>query len=276
MNRSEGFFKGYQNQELFYQTWVNEEAKENLILITHGIGEHSESYSHFCEGMIPGNYDVISWDLRGHGRSEGKRAVGSLREYVADLNCFIKMIQSKYPNKNIYLLGHSMGGLILMEYLLKNQKEDFKAIVFSSPLLGLSVQVPFVKDLAARALVKFLPKTTLFNELNNEDLTHDQKILEGYEKDPLRHDQVCPRLYLDVLDSLENIRQKVKSFHYPVLMQLAGIDRLVSLSASEEIFGLLGSEDKTKIVYDKMFHEIYNEIDRPLVYKDLTAWLENH
>lgn len=276
MKRTEGFFKAYQNQELFYQSWKTNDDNEDIILVTHGMGEHSESYSVFCNGMLPGPYDIYAWDLRGHGRSEGKRGVASLREYVEDLQCFVRMIRSQEPNKNIYMLGHSMGGLILMEYLLKNPEENFKGVVFSSPLLGISVEVPVVKDMAARMLVKFLPNVTLFNEINNEDLTHDLDIVESYEKDPLRHNQVCPRLYLDFLDSFSDIRQRVKNLNYPVIMQLAGIDRLVSLPASREIFSLLGSEDKTKIVYDKMYHEIYNELDRDQVYKDLKEWLEKH
>lgn len=276
MEQLEGFFRGFRNQELFYQAWKSEESVDKVILITHGMGEHSEAYQVFCEGMLPGPYHVYAWDLRGHGRSEGKRGVASLDEYVADLKAFVRLVRSSEPDKKIVVLGHSMGGLILMSYLLENQEEEFSGVVFSSPLLGLSMEVPALKDMAARLLVKVMPNITLYNEIKHEDLTHDHAIVESYDKDPLRHSQVCPKLYLDFLEAFELVRKKAKDFKLPLLMQLAGDDRLVSKASSEEVFSLLGSEDKTKIVYDRMFHEIYNEVDRQKVFGDLKQWLEQH
>lgn len=276
MIRTEGFFRAYKNVELFYQSWKTSENPNNVIIVTHGMGEHSESYNIFADGILPDDYIVYAFDLRGHGRSEGKRGVASLGEYVEDLNYFYKMVKAKEANKKTYLLGHSMGGLILMEFLLWQKDLEIAGAIFSSPLFGLTVEVPVVKDMAARALVRFLPNITLYNELKHDDLTHDMDIVEAYDKDPLRHTQICPRLYIDFLEAFSNVRRKVKECKYPILMQIAGTDRIVSSTASQEIFGLLGSEDKQKIIYKEMFHEIYNEVDRDKVYGDLKQWLKEH
>ena len=271
--RKEGFFHAYRNQELFYQLWKSQEQVENVIIVTHGMGEHSESYIHFCEGMLPGNYVIYAWDLRGHGKSEGKRGVASVNEYVEDLDQFIRFVKSREGDKKYFLLGHSMGGLIQMSYLINKNSNDFAGAIFSSPLMGLSMPVPVVKDMAAKMLVKLIPNITLNNEIDNELLSHDVSIVRSYDRDPLRHDQVCPRLYLDFLKCFKEFQQKAEKLQLPILMQLAGDDRIVSLKSSEEVFSLLGSEDKQKIVYAEMYHEIYNEVGRKKVFEDLKAWI---
>ena len=272
--RKEGFFRAYQNQEIFYQSWHETETPKGVILITHGMGEHSESYRLFCEAMLPQGFTIYAYDLRGHGRSEGKRGVASLREMVEDLKAVHRLVSDREKDLPIFLLGHSMGGLILFRYLLQDSQLPMRAAIFSSPLLGLSLQVPVIKDVAARLLHRLAPGFTLGNEIDNQLLSHDLELVKSYDRDPLRHTQVCPGLYLDFLAAFADIDLQAQKISTPILMQLAGDDQIVSRGASERVFANLGSEDKCLKIYDGFYHEIYNEVERHLVYRDLTAWLQ--
>ncbi|MFK8138079.1 MAG: lysophospholipase [Bdellovibrionales bacterium] len=276
--RKEGFFTAHRGNELFYQSWrVKKSDADKIVVVTHGISEHSEAYSHFAKGMLSKNLDIYAWDLRGHGRSEGKRGVvASFDDYVEDLEIFVKYLKATYPNKKIFLLGHSMGGLVVTKAVLLRPNLPVDGLVLSSPLMGIKMDVSPVKDFAARALVRFLPSMTLFNEIKFEDLSHDSEIVSTYSKDPLRHDQICPRLYLDFLSSFEYIFEQNVNWKFPVLMQLAGNDKVVSTDASIKFFEELDHfEDRQKIVYDGLYHEIYNEVDREKVFGDLTKWLSS-
>lgn len=275
IRRFEGFFKGFAGVELFYQAWKPESAKANII-ITHGMGEHSESYIHFAEGMSDSQMNLFAWDLRGHGRSEGKRGVvGSFDEYCKDLEYFINTVEAD-NNLPTYFLGHSMGGLVVVKTAIMRDNLNTKGIILSSPLLGLSIKVPKVKDMAARLLVKLAPSLTLYNEIDHNDLTHDKDIVRSYGNDPLRHDQICSRLYLDWLESFEYIKANIHKWNYPLYMQLAGDDKLVSLPSSLSFFDKIDIEDKQKVVYEGYLHEIYNEVGRNKVFSDLKEWLKSH
>src|SRR5690606_35552325 len=127
--RSEGFFKGYDDIELFYQTWASDNPAGTLV-ITHGIGEHSESYIRLADGLKHTPWEVYAWDLRGHGRSEGKRGVvKSFSEYYRDLHCFLELVKEKNADRPTVLLGHSLGGLINIRGIQELENLTLKAAV---------------------------------------------------------------------------------------------------------------------------------------------------
>src|ERR1019366_3195305 len=108
----EGTFKGFDDAELFFQTWPVTMPKV-IILGIHGLGEHSGSYKYLAQGLEKTPYQLIMSDLRGHGRSAGKRGVGSIDEYILDNRLFVNVVRNRFPNLPFFFLGHSMGGLVL-------------------------------------------------------------------------------------------------------------------------------------------------------------------
>lgn len=274
--RREGNFRGEGGLELFYQSWTTSQSRATLV-ITHGIGEHSECYSKTAAHLAPMGWNIYAFDLRGHGRSEGKRGfVESFQHYSNDLGFFLKFLKmSGRLESKFALIGHSMGGLITLRHLLDTDSSlpQASAAVLSSPLLGFSIRIPPVKDMAARLMVRLLPSITLFNELDYSDLTRDPEFLTGYETDALRHDRISPALYLGMHENIAYVHQTAERLTLPILVQAAGHEKIVSLSAIEEFFPRIGSKQKKLIVYKDSYHEIFNDLDRAKVFQDLHDFL---
>lgn len=276
--RSEGHFKGVLGAQLFYQNWESPDSVATLVM-THGMAEHSEAYEPLAEGMSKFKINLTVWDLRGHGKSDGKRGyVANFMDYVQDLGFFIKYLDTQKKLKLPYFLGgHSLGGLILLRYLLENGAGLAKGICLSSPLLGLSMPVPPIKDYASHLLNRFLPTLTLSNEIKFENLTHDQDILKSYYSDPFRHDKISSGVYLGMVENMQLLNsQGGASIKAPLLMQVAGDDLIVSRKASEEFFPTIASPDKTLSIYENFYHEIFNETDRAKAFQDLASFIHSH
>ena len=223
-------------------------------------------------------WNVVAWDLRGHGRSEGKRGfVGAFNDYARDLGALLQFLESSDRlKKDFALVGHSMGGLITLRHLLgESDAEPIpRAVVLSSPLIGIGVAVPAIKDLAARFFSRALPSLTLHNEIRYDELTRDPDRLKGYDTDPLRHDKISPGLYLGMIESCEYVKLRAERLKLPILIQAAGKDKIVSLPAIRDFYEKIGSIDKGLVVYDESYHEIYNDLDREMVFRDMNAFLE--
>lgn len=275
MDRREGYFKGQGGEELFFQTWTSPASRATLV-ITHGISEHSESYNKTAEHLLALGWNICAWDLRGHGRSAGKRGfVEDFALYARDLEIFLRFLKESGRLQQPYaLVGHSMGGLITLRHIIdQGPKLEAQGVALSSPLLGVSLEVPILKDLAARVLNKIMPSITLHNEIRYEDLTRDPEFLKGYSSDVLRHDKISPALYFGMFQNMDYVKARARDLHVPLLIQAAGKEKVVSLPAIREFFPMVGSAHKKLLVYEDSYHEIYNDLDREVVFKDLHQFL---
>lgn len=276
LKQSEGYFRGKSNFELFYQMWESEKPDGTLV-VTHGLGEHSESYHRLIQGLSHLNMRFIVWDLRGHGRSEGKRGiVKSISDYSDDLGILIQFIREEISDDSIFLLGHSLGGLVNLNALVEKGDLGLKGVCLSSPLLGITLEASEIKKMGAKYIARYLPRFTMSNEIPDKILTHDKKVLEEFAKDPLRHDRISAGLYLDMLSYTKKVCKMGDRISLPILFQLAGQDKVVSTKATLEFYETLSSKDKTKMIYENSFHEIFNDIEREQVFQDLSKWLQQH
>lgn len=270
--RNEGYFKGYKNESLFFQSWQKKDPELNVI-ITHGIGEHSESYARLVNHFENSNVSFFSWDLRGHGRSNGKRGyAANFNDFIYDMEIFLDESFNTFKFKApVVLLGHSMGGLIQTKFLLTNpNKFKISGQVLSSPLFGFSVAVPMIKDKAARLLYSTFPTVTLGNELSPDMLTRDSNVIAEYEKDHLRHDMISSGIYLGMIDSFEMAFSRASEITLPTFMQIAEKDPVASSPKAKEFFEAISSPYKRIVVYgDGARHENYNDIHRATVFQDL-------
>ncbi|MES2856076.1 MAG: lysophospholipase, partial [Bdellovibrionota bacterium] len=220
IERSEGHFK----DEIFYQSWTNRDAFATLV-VTHGMGEHSESYAKTAAALCALGWNVIAWDLRGHGRSEGKRGhVDRFTDYADDLNGLLRYLgKNGHLNLPFALVAHSMGGLVVLDHLMRNSDApEPRAVALSSPLLGVAIKVPPVKDFAAKLMNKVWPSMTLFNEIKVEDLTRDTEHHPSYARDPLRHEKISPALYFGIYDTIAKVSSAGPLIKLPILIQAAG------------------------------------------------------
>ncbi|HVK59958.1 MAG TPA: lysophospholipase [Bdellovibrionales bacterium] len=274
--RREGHFKN--ESEIFYQTWTTPKAFATLV-VTHGIGEHSESYAKTAARLSELGWNTIAWDLRGHGRSEGKRGhVDKFSDYADDLSALLKHLgKTGHLAQPFVIVGHSMGGLVVLDQLLRAGADTPKphAAVLSSPLLGVALKVPPAKDFAARVMQKVWPSITLFNEIKYEDLTRDAEHLSTYAKDALRHEKISPSLYLGMFETMEVVNRSGSRIELPILIQAAGEERIVSLPAIRDFFPTIGSTNKKLLIYNESYHEIFNDLDREKVFADFNDFLLN-
>ena len=277
MKREEGYFRGFNDSELFYQSWVVEKPRSSII-ITHGLGEHSECYQRLVEGLSALNISIHSWDLRGHGRSEGKRGViYDFMNFCEDLKIFLKYIQDQHPISPFFLLGHSMGGLICNRTLLSlDQPESLKidGLILSSPLCALAIHVSQIKKIAGKVFSKWLPDVAFRqHNLSYNKLSRDREVINEYQHDHLRHDKISPQLFFDLNHHCKYLLENASKITLPVIVMQAGYDTIVDVDASKDYFEKISSIDKTLKIYKGYYHEIFNDIEREKVYTDLISWL---
>jgi alpha-beta hydrolase superfamily lysophospholipase len=273
--RFEGSFRGKDQTELFFQLWTVDDPRGTMV-VTHGLAEHGECYHALAKALSADQWETYALDLRGHGRSEGKRGfVRKFGDYVEDLRTFVELVVRSRKNKNspLVLFGHSMGGLITTLLAMDWKNPPFHAVVLSSPLFGLSLPVPALKDKAARALYRWLPSVTLHNEIKYSDLSRDEAMLKTYPQDVLRHDKISPAVYLGFQDGFAKAAEGFGSVGVPVLLQVAGNDRVVSTKTSQELFGHLSNKRNVMQIYPESLHEIYNDLDREQALADLRKFI---
>lgn len=277
LKRNEGKFSGFDGTSLYYQDWLQPTPTKGIFIITHGQAEHSDCYNRLIKGIKHCGWSFYAWDMRGHGRSDGKRGyAGRFDYYVQDYEIFLNKILNSPETAGlpVILLAHSMGALVQLSFLTaKGTPSRVKAQVLSAPLLAIPFAVPPIKDLAAKLAFKVYPQLTLWNELNNTQLTRDQSVLAEYPKDPLRHDRISPGVYLGFQEAAQIVLEKAQNIKLPTLLQLAGSDSVTSTPVSEQYFTRLGSSIKKKIVYENALHEIYNDTIRSKTYQDIEEFV---
>lgn len=269
----ETYIHSFDNTRLFIQRWEPETVKGTLF-ITHGQGEHSDCYSRLIDSLRDTSWRIIAWDLRGHGRSDGKRGYAeSFDHYCQDFMFVLKHLEAEqqiqYP---LALFAHSMGGLIQLKSLIKNPSLKHNALVFSSPFLGLSLPVPTYKSYAAGVLNKWLPQVTMGNEITYDMLTSDLEVIRSFEKDPLRTNKISPAVFLGFLESFEWLKPRANEIKSPTFFALSKNDSIVSTPVSLEFFKSIGSLDKKCEVYDGK-HELINDFTSPKVCDDIKTFL---
>ena len=263
---------------IFFRRYKADPEKA-VMVIAHGLGEHSGRYVNLFERLVPKGITIYAPDFRGHGKSDGKRGhVLSFGEYLEDLHPIVETaLKEKKPGIKCFLLGHSMGGLIAINYAIRRQ-ETIDGLIISSPSLGVAVKVPAIKAALGKIMSSIWPELSLSNELDASKISHDDKVVAAYKNDPLVHNRVSARWFTEFLSAMENANKDIHNIKVPVLMQIAGDDHLVNAGASKSFFERLAVKDKTIHVYDGLYHEGYNERenDRKIVIDDLEAWISLH
>ncbi|WP_413560054.1 alpha/beta hydrolase [Bdellovibrio sp. HCB209] len=277
LKREEGFFKGFDNTNLFFQVWDNPNAK-GTIIITHGHGEHSECYHRLVESFANDQWSFYAWDLRGHGRSDGRRGYAAhFDDYCKDHKIFLDKVLSieKVKKGPVVLFSHSMGALIEFKTLMKNPDVAYDALIVSAPLLGLSLEVPLAKSTAAFVMNKIFPQLTLGNEIKNSDLTSDPEVIREYEKDSLRHVKMSPGVFVGMLENWDYVRPRANEIKKPTLFVLPEKDPVCNTPESMHFFDRLGSKRKEIKIYPNAKHEIVNDVMRATAFADIKRFLDS-
>lgn len=273
VSRNHGYVEGVRRIRLQYRSWEVSRARATLIFI-HGLSDHGGRYEGFGERMAEFGCSTFILDLRGHGHSEGRRGhVQRFDVYLQDIERFRREVQgSTPPGKPTFLIGHSMGALIVLRYL-QQYDPPFRGAVLSAPWLGTMVQVPRWKVTAARALDRVLPALPMPASIPSEYLSHDRTVVERYRHDPLVHGRITPRLFVETAEAMRLAVEQSDRVRVPLLVLLAGQDHLVDTRRALTFARSLRQTDVTVRVYPDFYHELFLEIEREIVYQDMRAWL---
>lgn len=286
----EGFFLNENNQRLFCQYWENPRAK-GTVVITHGQGEHSGSYERFVQAFKGDELSFIAWDYQGHGRSDGLRGhAPKFESYIQDFKSFHKeLLNSNWLKGPVIYFSHSMGALIQLLAFSENtefQIPPAQALVFASPLWGLSLPVPQYKQQGALVISQLLPEVTLGNEIKNSQLTRDPEIIREFESDPFRHQKISAAVYLGFLDQFEGLKSRAQVINLNSLVLCSDNDPVVSSTSAKEIASFLPganfSIENSSVAgsgnflqYPGAKHELFNDIMREQVYSDLRLFFKS-
>jgi len=255
---------------LFVTDWLPEQPAGRGIVLMHGLGEHSGRYQHVAQFFNELGFAVRGYDHRGHGRSGGPRGdVPDNDRMLDDAELVIGDFAKQYPQP--ILLGHSMGGLMAARFAVE-QRLPLSALILSSPALALPISGP--QKLLAKLLAALAPGLAIPNGLQRRYLSHDGKVVEAYEKDPLVHPKISARLLRCMLASIAIADAKAPDFHLPTLMVVAGDDHLVDARGSQRFFDLLPRGVATLHIYPQLYHELFNELEARQVFDDVRGWLQ--
>jgi alpha-beta hydrolase superfamily lysophospholipase len=275
---SEGTFQGVEGLELYYQSWTPQGKPRGILALVHGLGGHSGLYSNIIEHLLAKQYAVYGLDMRGHGRSPGQRGyINSWSEFRNDLRIFLKFIQQQQPVCPIFLFGHSLGGLVVIDYTLQLPQEAAKiqGIITLAPSIG-KVGVSPLKLLLGKILSRILPRFSLDIGLDVTAGSRDEKILNSYRTDKLRHTRGTARLSTEFFKTLSWIHTHAQEWCRPLLILHGSADRITLPAGSEVFYQQVTYPDKLRIEYPGGYHDLHCDINYQEVLTDLTNWLEKH
>lgn len=245
--------------------WPAEPSRAGMLIV-HGLAEHSGRYEHVGSHFAESGFDTWAFDLRGFGGSEGRRAyVESFDEYLDDVAARLDEVRS--PERPVVLLGHSLGGLIALDYALSDRPSpDF--LVLSSPALGADIPAP--KRLAAKILPLIAPRLAVPNGLRGEQLSSDPAVGEAYFADPHVYPKTTARLGAAILDAMSQTRPRIGALRIPTLVIHGAADTVVPPQFSAPLGEIAGVE---RVLFPKFRHESFNEVDGGQALDVITRWL---
>jgi acylglycerol lipase len=273
--RVEGRLAGARDVELYWQGRLPAGPATGVVLLCHGLGEHSGRYGNVVDVLVPDGWAVYGLDHRGHGLSGGRRAhLDDYADWLADLDTFRRAVVARHPGLPVFLLGHSMGGQIALAYALDHQ-DDVAGLVLSAPALASNAvpkrMVPLLMGLSRIA------RTLRPAGIDATKISKDPAVVAAYQADPLVY-QGNPTLGLSaaLFRQFGPLVERSRELRIPLLLQHGSADVLTDPAGTRALAAAHGSPDATVHWYDGLWHEIYNEPERAKPLADLREWLAAH
>jgi alpha-beta hydrolase superfamily lysophospholipase len=274
MKHQEGYLKSNRATHVYYQYWLPEDKPKAILMVAHGLAEHSGRYMNLVNHFVPLGYGVYGIDHMGHGKSEGKRVyVEQFQDFTKTLKIYFDSIREKQPETPIFLIGHSMGGLMGAAYLLEHQN-DLAGAVLSGPAIKIPENISQIAILAGKIFSVLMPKLGVA-PLVFEGISRDPAVVEAYINDPLVYTgKITARLAAELLKTMHTVTKHAAKIQLPIMIAQGSEDSLVDPGGAQLLYDLVGSGDKTIKLYDGFYHEIFNEPDHAQVLKDVQLWIE--
>ncbi|MFC1876122.1 alpha/beta hydrolase [Thermodesulfobacteriota bacterium] len=276
MKHKEGYLKGVRDTNIYYQYWSPDDEPKTILIIVHGLAEHSGRYMNVVNHFVPAGHAVYGIDHIGHGKSDGERVyVDRFQDYISTLTTYVDMIRNWQPGKPIFMIGHSMGGLIGAAYLLEHQHE-LSGAVLSGPGIKVPDNISQAVIFMGKILSKILPKAGIL-QLDAKGVSRDPAVVDAYVNDPLVYTgKITARLGAEMLKTMQDVTDNAARIKLPLTIVQGSDDILIDPGGAQLLYDSVSSEDKSITIYEGFYHEVFNEPEHEQVLNDVQKWIEAH
>lgn len=245
---------------------IRETGSSKWLIVTHGLGEHSGRHE-FILKLFSQNFNIAIYDLRGHGKSGSKRgSIEKFDDYSQDLEAVLQYLKKDFSMTSYILFGHSMGGLIVAQYMQNYSNKDFypEKVFLSSPAVAApGLMGPIFANspkLLLDSLVK-APSVPLGGILDLKRLSHDSRVYESYVKDPLTQLKIHSKLLLEIIKAGRDVFSRPLRIECPLFVSIGTGDALVNSKLLINYFKNVEKNAQLKI-FEGGYHELHNEVEK--------------
>lgn len=271
MKQTDLNWKSKDGVKFFAHTWEPEDTPKAIVTLVHGFGEHCVRYTPYFEYLTSDGVAILGFDLRGHGETGGKRGViESYSILMDDIEDALSKSKELYPDIPQYLYGHSMGGNLVLNYLIRN-KPNINGAIVTSPWLTLTHEPNSILKGLVSMLKNIVPNMTIDSGLKTEHISTVISEVDKYKDDPLNHSRISFRLFSEITDTGLWALDNAININVPVLLMHGTADEITSPLSSKKL-----SESNDVIEYvewEKSYHEIHNEANREDVASVVSNWV---
>ncbi len=264
-------------KEIYAQGWLPEKSKPKaVVLLIHGLGEHSSRYAHLAEFLCAKGIALLANDRIGHGKSKGAR--GHVPKYTQLLDDIVKLHSEatrKFGSIPVFLYGHSMGGGLVLNYLLRNSKNGLQGAIATSSALELAFEPPAFKVFLGKLMRGIYPAFSQTNELNSAHISRDPEVVKAYENDPLIHDKISAETGMGMLSWGKEAIAKAHQLQTPLLIMHGTGDQITSAEGSRKFAEAAKNADVTLKLWDGLYHEMQNEPEKTAVFDYIYDWIQS-
>ncbi len=280
MHHTEDRYIGSGGLELYRQSWRPEPEPRSAVVLVHGVGEHSGRYDNLVGPLVEAGYAVFAYDQRGHGRSPGPRVhIDRWAEYREDLGAFLRVAAGEAPGRPLVLYGHSMGSLVVLDYLLEWPRDERPQGLAGAIVSGVALEPAGVGSavlvVIARVLSGLRPRQSLKLGIDAAALSRDPAVVEAYRADPLVTSRATVRWGTESLDAVRRIREGMAGLDVPLLVLHGEADQLNLVAGAHALADALPAGAATLEVYPGVRHEPHNDLGHERVAADVVDWLRD-
>jgi acylglycerol lipase len=257
---------------VYCREWTPTGPLKGTLCIIHGVGEHCGRYDHIAEQFGSAGYATFGFDLRGFGKSQGRRGHMRFARTLRDIDEMLADSRRRTDGAPLFLYGHSLGGLLALLYGL-TYRPALTGVVVTGPALHTALRNQPVKVLIARTLGAIFPTLTVSSGLDVTKLSRDPEVLRAYRADPLTHPRISLGFARDGGEAIDRVLRDAARFELPLLLVHGGADEINLVSGSREM-AARHRGDCTLKVYDGVFHAVEHEPERAQIVSDIIGWLD--
>jgi alpha-beta hydrolase superfamily lysophospholipase len=275
MVHTEGTFTAGDGLTIYRQTWLPDGDPKAVVLLLHGLAEHSGRYTHVATALTDAGYAVHALDHRGHGKSDGKRTyVKSYADYQGDILQFRRLVEQQHPGLPLFVLGHSMGGNLALGHVL-DHPDGVRGMALSAPALAPGTSLSPAKIKLAKLVGKIAPGLRP-EALSADAISRDPAVVAAYVADPLVFNgKITAGAAAALLGSMEALPPRYPELRLPILLQHGTADALVDITGTRQLEIGAVNATVTTHYYDGLYHEIFNEPEQAAVIAETIAWLDS-